>query len=184
MSRKYLVVLALTSLLLLFLSESISSAAILGNVNASTSITSGSWLATVNSATGNSVAAPYVTGWTGNNKKQDILIALINSGSLDLIGGHFNFSSAKPNGDTTNAPTLTFDTCTGVWDPTTFICSGTTMTVGNGTSGTVNIAQPIPVGGRVIIHITNARNNSANFNTTLSSFLTRSDIRTGVVINS
>lgn len=184
MVKTKVLVTVITSLLLLVIPVSNSFASLFSYIPANSNASSGFWASSINTSTGTATNAPYTLTWTGNNKKQDVLVALINSGTFDLNTGHFTYGSAKPNGDTTNAPVLTFDICSGIWDSLTFTCSGTTMTIGNGTSGTVNVPQVISPGNRVVIRITNARNSNANFITTLNSFASRTDIRTGVSTHS
>lgn len=144
----------------------------------------GSWSTTVNSYNGPSANIPYTITWTGSSRKQHALIAIINNGNYSLSTSHLSYSSVKTNGDISRPPTLTFESCSGIWDPITFNCSGAITFIGSGTTGTVEVSGNISPGNRLIIRLTNQRDASFNYNTTLNSVTYRSDIRTGQVTSS
>ena len=171
------------SLLLIQINSDISFSDLTSNASPATNAITGSWVSTISSASGPSTTGPYTVTWTGNLKKQYALISLINSGSFDLVSGHFTFTSAKANGDTTSPPTLIFDLCSTTWDAIAFTCSGTITTFGTATSGQINMPQLIPIGGRVVIRVTDTRDAVSNYTTTFNSISSRSDIRTGGLFN-
>ncbi len=150
------------------------------NINGET----GAWSSALATASGSSTNNAYQIIWTGNANRQNELLAVVNTGNFDLIATHLTFSSVKSNGDTTNPPTLTFETCSGTWNLTTFACSGTITQIGSSTSGQIDINRYLTPGNRSVIRVTNARNNSGNYITTFNSRTFRSDIRFGIVINS
>lgn len=147
-------------------------------------VNTGTWSTTINSYNAPATNNPYNVTWTGASRKQFALISIINSGSYAISTSHISFSSVKTNGDISNPPTLTFELCSGIWDPTTFNCSGTITSVGSGTSGTIDVMASIGSGNRLVIRITNQRDASFNYNTTFNSLTYRSDIRVGVVASS
>lgn len=148
------------------------------------SASTGNWGSQVSSSTGTGTTAAYQVTWTGNINKQYVLIAIINTGTFDLLVTHLAYSTAKSNGDATNAPVLTFDLCSGTWDPTTFACSGTVTTIGTGAAGVLDVVKLIPVSNRLIVRITDPHNKGSNYLTLINSQNIRADIRSGFVGNS
>jgi len=159
-------------------------AKILANQTQNMSASSGRWSAQLASATGAASSTAYQITWTGNSNKQFELISIINTGNFDLSAEHLTFSTAKSNGDNTNPPALTFELCTGNWDPTTFLCSGTITQVASATSGTVNFSRLLLVNQRLIFRVTNARNAVGNQITTFNCQTFRSDLRSGISFSS
>lgn len=147
-------------------------------------ITTGSWSSVVNSYNSPAANSPYVITWTGSTRKQYALIALINNGAFSIGNSQISYNSVKTNGDITNPPTMTFELCSGTWDPTAFTCSGNITLVGTGTGGVVDVNAPVNPGGRVIIRLTNLRDSSANYITTLNALTSRSGILSAQVYNS
>ncbi len=178
----------LVSFMILALSFSIqverSDALIVANSTLNISGGTGAWSSALATANGSSTNNSYQITWTGNGNRQNELLAVVNTGNFDLIATHLTFSSVKSNGDTTNPPTLTFETCSGTWNLTTFACSGTITQIGSSTSGQIDINRYLTPGNRSVIRVTNARNNTGNYITTFNSRTFRSDIRFGIVINS
>lgn len=142
----------------------------------------GYWGSQVASATGNGSTGAYSINWSGSTNKQYEMMSLINVGAYDLIAGHLTFSSAKPNGDSSNGPNLTFETCPGTWNLATFACSETVTAFGSGTGGTVNLNLPIAAGSRVIFRVNSGKANGGGaYVTSINALTSRSDIRAGVI---
>lgn len=159
-------------------------AAITSQAKGSVAGTSGSWGAQLATASGAPSTSAYSIIWTSSTIKQYDLVAIVNTGSFDLASQRISVSSAKPNGDTNNPPTLVFDSCSGVWDPTTYACSGTVTTLATGTSGLVTLTHTIAPGSRAILRVTTTRPNAANYVTNLNAYVSRTDIRLGMVSHS
>ena len=149
------------------------------NAQVASSVTTGLWSTTINSYNAPSVNSPYVITWTGSSRKQFALISIVNNGNFLVNASHISFSSVKTNGDISNPPTITFEICSGAWDPASFNCSGNITEIGSGTSGTINFQSSLSPGNRLVIRLTNQRDASFNYNTTLNSLTYRSDIRQG-----
>lgn len=175
---------ALSLALLLLSQNQIALASIKANRSLTNSGITGVWSSNVTSSNGNPTNSTYQITWTGSANKLYELISIVNTGNFDLIAGHLTFSTAKSNGDTTNPPNLTFETCTGSWDPTNFACSGAITQVGSATSGQININRYLMTANRLVLRVTNSRNSVGNQITTFNSQSFRSDIRNGLVINS
>lgn len=148
------------------------------------SSSTGRWATQLATATGVGSTSSYQITWTGNSNKQYELLSFINTGDFDLISEHLTFSTSKANGDTTNLPTLTFESCSGAWDTTTFLCNGTITLSGSSTGGNINFLRYLISGNRLVFRVTNARNNPGNYLTTLNTHTSRSDIRTSLRFNS
>jgi hypothetical protein len=146
--------------------------------------TTGSWSTSVNSFNSAPSNNSYTITWTGSSRKQYSLISIFNTGSYAVNTSRLAFSSTKTNGDTSNPPTLTFELCSGLWNATTFSCSGSISTMTTATSGEVDIAGLIEPGNRINLRLTNLRDASFNYNTTFHAISLRSDIRSGVNLSS
>ena len=153
-------------------------------INNTYAVTSASWGTQIATQTGPGSSGSYQITWTGNKNNQNALFSIVNTGNTNLITSHISFSSAKPNGDTTNPPNLIFHICNGIWDPNTFACSGNTSQVGSAFSGNIDFTNYVPSGGRFVVLVNNARNSNSNWITTINTQVTRSDIRAAYIINS
>ena len=176
--NSYLSLIASLAFIFLFIPEAH------GKINSdsahSLAISTGYWSTSVtafNSAPSNS---PYLITWTGSSRKQYALISLINTGSYAVSGSRLSFSSAKTNGDTSNPPTITFELCSGVWNTSTFACSGSIMLITTAIGGEVEIPGQIEPGNRINLRLTNLRDASFNYNTTFNAIALCSDIRSPV----
>ena len=184
MTRSGLLLALVASLLSSVLVSSETLALMQSGVTSSTTLSVSTWATSVNSATGIASNSPYVITWTANTRRQYALISLINTGSIDLSSGSISFTSVKSNGDITNPPTLTFELCSGVWNTTTFACSGSISSLVTAAGGDVAINQSISIGNRIIIRITNLRDSSANYLTTIDALASRANFRSGIVFSS
>ena len=184
MARSGMIVALITSLLLAVTSIPASYGYLQSRASDIVQVQSGQWGASVTTQSGATTNLAYVVTWTANIKKQYALISLVNSGSYDLKAGHISISSAKSNGDMTNPPTLIFETCSGLWSASTFTCNATITTVASTGIGQVDFIENIPAGSRLIIRITNLRDSSANYLTTINALSFRGDIRTAKVLSS
>lgn len=181
-SHSYLALIAALSMTMVLLPQSF--AALQSTSNSSLSLSTGSWSSNVNTATGLPSNSPYSIIWTGSARKQYALVALINNGFFPLNSGHISFTSIKTNGDATTPPTITFESCSGTWNSTTFACSGSITLLGGGTSGTVDINEPTLPSNRLIIRLTNLRDVIANYQTTFNAWSYRTDIRNAQEVTS
>ena len=180
---KTLVTTAISLSLLAFPNSESALGAFLSSHTKNSNTSSGSWKTEIASATGAGTSSPYLLTWTGNSNKQYELLSLINIGNFDLTAQHLTFSTAKANGDTTNPPLLKFETCSGVWDATTFLCSGSIVLIGSATGGQVNVIRYLVPGSRTILRVTNPRNNPGNYISTFNAHTFRNDIRSGNTLN-
>lgn len=146
--------------------------------------TSGRWASQLGLSTGAVSSNPHLLVWSGSSQKQYFLFAFENTGTFDLSAGHILYSSAKPNGDASNPPSISFDICSGAWDSTSFTCSGSVFNLGSGQAGTLNFLYNVPTGNRLVIRATNTRSSNGNYVTTLNTQTFRSDIRSGQRFNS
>lgn len=154
------------------------------NLQQNMSSSTGRWITQIATATGSGSSTAYQITWTGNSNKQHELLSFLNLGDFDLVAEHLSFSTAKANGDTTNPPTLTFELCSGAWDPTTYLCNGVITLSGSSTGGTINFLRYLTPNSRLVFRVTNARNNPGNYLTSLNSITYRSDIRNGIMVSS
>lgn len=175
---------AISSSLFLVFQIQMASAAITSNSQSNLNLATGYWRTLLASANGAGTSGPYQITWTGGSNKQNDLLAIINTGNLDLVAQHLTFSSVRSNGDITGAPTLTFETCSGAWDINTFACNGTATTIASAISGQLNVNQYVIAGSRIVLRITHTRNGSGNYISTFNTLTFRSDIRSGIAINS
>ena len=147
-------------------------------------VQNGHWATTVGGAAASPTSVPYLVTWSANTKRQYALIALMNIGTFDLNKGVIAFTSAKSNGDTSNPPTLTFESCSGSWNVTTYLCSGTINLLGSSTGGQFHVNQGIASNGRIVLRVTNLRDVNANYVTTFNALTSRSDFRAAQVYSS
>lgn len=174
----------IASLLLLLFSIPGAQGKIQSNSSLTFGISSGSWSANVAAYNSNPTNTPYTITWTGSSRKQYALIALINNGIFSINSAQISFTSVKTNGDPTYPPSLTYELCSGTWDPVTFACSGTISSAGTGTAGSIEILKSIAPDSRVVIRLTNLRDVNFNYTTTLNALASRSDIRNALVTSS
>ena len=184
MARSAMIVALITSLLLVVTSIPASYGHLQSRVSDIAQVQSGGWGASISTQTGAATNAPYLLTWTANKNRQYALIALVNTGSYNLGAGHISISSAKSNGDTANPPTLTFETCSGAWNATSYACSGSITTIASTASGQIDFPQNISVGNRLVIRVTNLRDINANYLTTINALSFRTDIRAAEVLSS
>ncbi|MEY3330736.1 MAG: hypothetical protein RL202_2 [Actinomycetota bacterium] len=184
MARSAMIVALITSLLLVVTSIPASYGHLQSSASDIAQVQSGGWGASISTQTGAATNAPYLLTWTANKNRQYALIALVNTGSYNLGAGHISISSAKSNGDTTNPPTLTFETCSGAWSATSYACSGSITTIASAASGQIDFSQNIAVGNRLVIRVTNLRDINANYLTTINALSFRADIRVAEVLSS
>ena len=156
----------------------------IGQHSSVVTVASGSWGSQPTAMGGNGSTNAYSITWTGSANKQYALFSLINVGTFPLTNGRFTFSTLKTSGSGTGAPNLIFDLCSGVWDATTFLCSGAIATIGASTGGTLVFAQNININARVDIRITHNRTSSGNYITTINAIARRDDVRLGTVFRS
>lgn len=162
----------------------IASAAIVANTQSNLAVTAGNWRTLLASANGAGISGSYQITWTGGFNKQSELLAVVNAGSFDLIAQHLTFTSARGNGDTTGAPTLNFESCSGSWDAVNLTCSGTITSIASATSGQVNINRYVIAGSRIVLRVTQTRNGPGNYISTFNTLTFRSDIRSGMTVHS
>lgn len=185
MTGKQLVSISVVSLLFLSIVEVQPTYASMNvSVDRTMTIGAGTWSTQLAAPTTAPSSAAYQIVWTGNVNKQYALFSIVNMGTYDLLSAHFTYSSAKGNGDTTNPPALTFELCSGTWDATTYACSGAISAVGTGTGGAISFSSLIPLGNRITLRATNSRSSTSNYITTFNAQAFRSDIRSGVRVNS
>jgi hypothetical protein len=144
----------------------------------------GYWATTVGGAVAAPASVPYLVTWSANTKRQYALIALMNIGTFDLTKGVIAFTSAKSNGDTSNPPTLIFESCSGSWNVTSYLCSGTINVLGSATGGQFHVNQSIAANNRLVLRVTNLRDVNANYVTTFNAQTSRSDFRAAQVFSS
>lgn len=181
---KKLFLISIFTPLLLLLQIAYASAGVITTLQTALGTNTGRWATELGTATGTGSTTSYQITWTGNANKQYELMSIINVGNFDITQEHFTYASAKANGSLTNPPILTFELCSGTWDTATFLCSGTITQVGSGTGGTIDISRYVIASNRLVVRITNARNNQGNHFTTFDTQTYRSDIRFGIGINS
>ena len=184
MARSAMIVALITSLLLAVTSIPASYGHLQSRASEIVQVQSGGWGTSIGTQTGAATNAPYLLTWTANKNRQYALIAIVNTGSYDLGAGHISISSAKSNGDTANPPTLTFETCSGSWNATSYACSGSITTIASTAIGQIDFPQNISVGNRLVIRVTNLRDINANYLTTINALSFRADIRVAEVLSS
>ncbi len=184
MARSAMIVALITSLLLVVTSIPASYGHLQSRASEIVQVQSGGWGTSIGTQTGAATNAPYLLTWTANKNRQYALIAIVNTGSYDLGAGHISISSAKSNGDTANPPTLTFETCSGAWNATSYACSGSITTIASAASGQIDFPQNISVSNRIVIRVTNLRDINANYLTTINALSFRTDIRAAEVLSS
>ncbi len=161
-----------------------ASAAIIANSQSITAKATGNWRSLLANANGAGASGSYKIIWTGGSNKQSELLAIVNTGTFDLIAQHLTFSSARNNGDTNGAPTLNFESCSGNWDNVNLTCSGTISSIASASSGQININRYLIAGNRLILRITQTRSGTGNYISTFNTLTFRSDIRSGITVNS
>lgn len=177
--------LALTTALLMVLAMPNQSFA--GAQSCSTSLSeirSGFWSSNIGDLTSSQSKTPYVLNWTGSSRRQYALISFNNNGTFTLNSGRISFNSIKSNGDASNPPTIIFESCSGVWNSSSFACSGAITHLGSANGGLININQTILPSSHLIIRVTNTRDVVANYQTTFSSWSSRVDIRPSQALSS
>ena len=144
----------------------------------------GAWGSQIASANGNGSTSAYTINWNGLGSKQYEFISIINTGTFDLLFAGITLSSAKQNGDTTNAPILSFQACTGTWNLTSGACSETPTLLSAASAGYISLNVGVTVGNRVIIKIDAGKSGGGSFVSTLNTLTSRNDIRAGLVRHS
>ena len=112
------------------------------------------------------------------------MLDLVNTSSLPLTGQTISVVSVPNGGEGKNPPTITFHLCRGgTWDETMDTCSGTTVSLGAISSGSITVVEPVAVGARLALRATVSGRNGSTYLTTFASGVARTQIRAGTVVN-
>ena len=125
-----------------------------------------------------------VIDWTNVKKNPYQFVDLVNTSSVALLGQTISTSTIRNGTGNQPIPTITFSLCRGgSWDIVTGNCSGTTVDLGAGTSGTLTLIEPVPVHGRLALRATTSAATGSPFTTTFSSVVSRAQIPAAKLVN-
>ena len=151
------------------------------------SVATGSWAAVAYGQGQTPVNSAYVITWTVNQGKARDFFAFRNTGNYAVTG----FSATVSQSQTSNngkTPSTAFDWCqNGVWNSSLNTCSGTIISMGSATDVTLimNFSNlNLAVGSELSVRATTQPNLQYTYTSTISVSVTRSQIRSGTVINS
>lgn len=175
------------SLILIIQGASPSSARDVGSNVHAFNLTSGQWSIVAFGQGQVPTNSAYTITWTVNTGTAYNFFSFRNTGSYTATGFVVDVTqvqvggSGKPNN-------TTFDLCqNGVWNSTTNTCSGTKVTVGTATdlSSTLTFTGlSLASGADLSMRASTPPNIKNIYTTTLSVSINRSEIRSGVVVNS
>jgi hypothetical protein len=148
------------------------------------SVTSANWGSVFVLHSQTATSGALIIDWTNVKKNPYQFIDLVNTSSVALIGQTVSTSSVRNGSGNQPLPTISFSICrAGVWDPLTDLCSGTIVDLGVGTNGTLQVTEPVPVGGRLAIRASTTAGAGSPFTTTFSSVVSRTQIPPATVVN-
>lgn len=153
--------------------------------SATQTVTSAHWGSVVVLQGASASTGPLIIDWSNVKKNPYQFIDLVNTSSLALVGQTVSVSTARNGSGNQNFPTISFTLCrSGTWDTTTGTCSGTAVDLGATVSGSVTIAEPVTLGGRLALRVSTTAGTGAPFTTTLSSAVSRAQIPVAAAVNS
>lgn len=128
---------------------------------------------------------PLIIDWSNVKKNPYQFIDLVNTSSVALLGQTISTSTTRKGSGNQNLPTISFTLCrNGVWDVVTGTCSGTAVDLGSTVAGSISIAEPVALGGRLALRASTTAGTGAPFTTTFASVVSRAQIPVAAVVNS
>lgn len=126
---------------------------------------------------------PLVINWYSIKGVPYAYVDLASTGSIPVAGGSFTVSTVGNNGGKKN-PTITLEACIGAsWDASTNTCPGTTLSLGSTVAGTLSSSFNLGAGARLSMRVTSSGNPGADYTTTISTSVSRSQARAATVTN-
>jgi|GEM_PF-2291394 len=157
-----------------------------GNASAgdTQTVTSASWGSVFVLQGQAATSGALVIDWTNVKKNPYQFVDLVNTSSVPLIGQTISTSSVRNGSGSPPLPIISFSLCRGgVWDSVTGLCSGTAVDLGVGTSGILQVIEPVPVGGTLAMRASTSSGTGSPFTTTFTSVVSRTQVRAATVVN-
>jgi hypothetical protein len=157
-----------------------------GNASAgdTQTVTSASWGSVFVLQGQNATSGALIIDWTNVKKNPYKFIDLVTTSSVALVGQTISTSTVRNGSGNQPLPIIAFSICRGgVWDSVTGLCSGTVIDLGAGMKGTLQVTEPVPVGGTLAIRASTTAVAGSPFSTTFTSAVTRTQIRAATVVN-
>lgn len=126
---------------------------------------------------------PLVINWFSIKGVPYAYVDLVSTGSIPVAGGSFTVSSVGNNGGKKN-PTITIEACIGAtWVSASNSCPGTTLSFGSTVAGTLSSSFSLASGTRLSLRVTSSGNPGQDYTTTISTSVSRSQVRAASVTN-
>jgi hypothetical protein len=126
----------------------------------------------------------YHFNWANGTGAEYTYVDLVNVGDVTTTGNSIAVSTKNSSNSTSNAPRLTFATCSGSWNQSNNSCSGSIMSLGNVTNGTLDVTLTLTASSRRTLRVAANKTRSAVWTSTMSVAVTRSHIRNATTTNS
>ena len=153
--------------------------------SATQTVTSARWGSVAVLQGASASTGPLIINWSNVKKNPYQFIDLVNTSSVALVGQTVSISTTRNGAGNQNLPTIRLTLCrNGVWDATAGTCSGTAVDLGATVSGSITIAEPMALGGRLALRASTTAGTGAPFTTTFSSVVSRAQSPVAAVVNS
>ena len=174
----------LLAMLMLFTSNNVALASISAKTNKPQNVTTLSWGNVMVSVGGGTSYAPYSFSWANSTGTQYTYVDLVNVGDVTTTGNSIVVNTKDPSDSTSNAPRLTFATCSGSWNQSSNSCSGSITSLGNVTNGTLGVTLTLTASSRKTLRVAANKTRATVWTSTINVAVTRSNIRNATTTNS
>ena len=157
----------------------------LGRVERSHFVGSAAWAIVAHGRTQPTTPAPYILAWSVTGGTAYDYLYLRNTGSLIIQSFRVAISQVRLTGNG-NSQEIFFERCVaGSWNPSTHLCSGAVSLLGRASDGELLLKNlNLAVDAFLDVRARTLPNNQSTFETTLTTQVRRSDIRTAEMRNS
>lgn len=186
MARRFVLLLAMFTLLIQIPVGSPSANALqTGRAERIHTMSTATWAVVAHGRTQLVTPNPYILVWSVTSGTAYDYFFLRNTGSITVQSFRVSITQVRLTGNG-NSQEIFFERCIGgSWDPATNLCSGTTSLIGRASDGQLLLANlNLAVGSLLDVRARTLPNNQSTFQTTLTTQVQRSDLRSAGTSNS
>ena len=186
MSRRFILLLAIfTFLIPIPFSSSAANALQTGRAERIHTMSSATWAVVAHGRTQPVTPNPYILVWTVTSGTAYDYFFLRNTGTIMVQSFRVAIAQVRLTGNG-NSQEIFFERCIGgSWNPATNLCSGTASLIGRASDGQLLLSSLNLVPGSFVdFRARTLPNNQSTFETTLSTQVKRSDLRSAETSNS